>query len=372
MMRRVRQALVDGRVVDDVVIALDEDARIVELRPGRTGDGPAQDGLLLPGLVNAHTHLELGGVSGLPQGAGFPPWARALAASARAPDAAAAGAAALRQAGVTAVLDVSNGGDTAGAIAAAGLTGLVAHEVLGFAASGVASKIAALRWWTEEGIAVRPAPHALFSTHVDLVRAAAAAGRFPTTLHLAEDPDERRFLADGSGPFADLLDHFGVDRTGWTPPGMSAVTLLARLGVLRPDVLLVHAVDVDATDISAIAAAQVPVCLCPRSNLAIGGRLPPVARLVAAGIRLAIGTDSLASCPDLDPLGDVVELCRRVQDVDPVRWLVAATAGGADALARPDLGRLVLGARPDLLFLHGQRGASLRAGLPTRSAGGAP
>jgi cytosine/adenosine deaminase-related metal-dependent hydrolase len=368
MILRAAAALIDGRIADDVTVIVDDDGRIAQLRPGSAADGPARDGLLLPGLVNAHVHLEFA-AHPLPRGTGFPAWAMALrsAPPAPRPDTARSGALQMAEAGVVAALDVTNVGDTAAWLASAGLTGIVAHEVLGFGARGLDARIAALRHDTDHGLPVRPAPHALFSTHAELVRAAAAPGPVPTTIHVGEDPDERRFLMEGRGPFRDLLDSFGVDVGTWRAPGCSAVALLAALGALRPDVLLVHAIDFDSADIAAVAAAGAPVVLCPRSNLAISGRMPPVRAFLAAGIPLAIGTDSLASAESLDPMADVAALVAAFADVDPLRWLVAATQGGADAIGRPDLGRLAVGARPGLLLLHGIRAPFALATAPERT-----
>ena len=109
---------------------------------------------------------------------------------------------------------------------------------------------------------------------------------------------------------------------------------------------MVHASDEDRRRTRAAGAT---VVLCPRSNLHIGGRLPDVQALIAAGVRLAIGTDSLASVPTLSPWAEMATLAARFPDVPPQTWLAAATTGGASALGLGLLGSLAPGKRPGLL-----------------------
>ncbi len=357
MILRARQARLPAGLMTDVAIDLAGDGEIRDVRPGIASDPPSLDGLLIPGLINAHTHIELSHLAGLvPGGNGLVHWVRNLMAV-RTPsnEAADQGARALARAGVIAALDVSNEGDTGPALRRAGLVGTVAHERIGFSPERLPVTLSSLRTTQVDGVVTRPSPHALYSTHPELVRAASAVGKVPATIHIGEDPAERRFLHDGGGPLADLLDELGVDWRWWHPPGTSPVATLHALGALRPDVLLVHAVDTDDADLELILSSGARVCLCPRSNLHVSGRLAPADRYARSHIPLAIGTDGLVSSPDLDPLGEVAELVRRFPDVDPLVWLDAATQGGAAALGRRDLGRIEIGARPGLVLLNGVR-----------------
>jgi cytosine/adenosine deaminase-related metal-dependent hydrolase len=129
---------------------------------------------------------------------------------------------------------------------------------------------------------------------------------------------------------------------------VSPAAYLHGLGVLDRRALLVHAVLTRDADLDLIAGAR--VCLCVRSNLHITGRLPDVPGLLARGIPLAVGTDSLASSPDLDPLAEAVALRRAFPDVPIAVWMRALTEGGADALGLP-LGRIAEGLAPGLLLV---------------------
>lgn len=361
---RARGLWTGERWLDDAAVVV-EDGAIVEVRPGKSTDGPELDGLLLPGLVNAHTHLELTAGGSVQGGKGLSDWVTRIMSRPRPAagmrEAAGRGSAGwLRARGTAAVCDVSNTGDTASWLIDAGLVGVVQHERLGFDRAALPERVAdALQPdRVDHGpvgdVVTRPAPHAPYSTAPELLVAASRPGAAPASIHLAEDPAELTFLEEGRGPFADVLDHLGRDWRWWSPPGLGPAQALDALGILGPGLMLVHATWLDPEAIARVAARGAPICLCPRSNLHIGGRLPDVPTMIAAGVRLALGTDSLASAPDLDVLGEVAALNAAFPEVDPTTWLRAATAGGADALRLGAVGRVANGAR-GLLFAEGVR-----------------
>jgi cytosine/adenosine deaminase-related metal-dependent hydrolase len=363
-----------GAVLADHAVEVSATGRVVAVRPARAGDGPALDGLIVPGLVNAHTHLELSARGLVPGGDGFVPWARRLLTSAPPgrEEAASAGRAAARAllAGGTAIVgDVSNGGHTGAWLAAAGLRGVVHHEAIGFDVRELPARLRAVRREAPvaPGVVRRPAPHALFSTHPQLVAAAVRAGRLPASLHVGESADEASFLADGIGPHAALLDALGRDWRTWRPPGTDAVAYLAALGILGPRLLLVHGVHLGPAAVRRAAVAGARLASCPRSNLHVTGRLPDLPRWVAHGVPLALGTDGRVSAPDLDVLAEVAVLIRAFPAVPPATWLTAATHGGARAIGLQGAAAIVPGARPGLLWLHGVGGPGGLARVPARS-----
>jgi len=351
----------------DTVVEL-EGRRIVDLRAPRSGDPEPQPGLLVPGLVNAHLHLELSWMVGqVPGGQGFTGWVQQLMRTRSAPtptaperrEAARAAAARMFERGVAAACDISNGGDTAELLVEAGLSGIVQREFLGMDPRRTASLVAAVEACEDDHrvgsarVRTRPSPHAVVSTAPELLVASGRPrGGVPGSIHLAETLAEADFLRDGSGDLATFLDDLGVPWQGWEPPGCSGATYLERLGLLGPDLLLVHGVHLDAADRALIAARGAPLCLCPRSNLHIEGRLPDVPALLEAGVPLCLGTDSLASNADLDVLGEVGSLMRAFPEIPPGLWLDLATRGGAEALGLESFGRLQVGASPGLLLLE--------------------
>jgi cytosine/adenosine deaminase-related metal-dependent hydrolase len=185
-------------------------------------------------------------------------------------------------------------------------------------------------------------PHATYSTHHPTLARLLAEG--PSSVHLAEDPAERALLARGEGPFAAVLAALG-GVPGDLGRARSAVALAAPS--LHVGNVAVHCVDLDAEDRALLARSGATVALCPRSNVYIGGRPPYLAGLLAAGIPLALGTDSLASSPSLSPLAEAAALRRTCPDV-PAERIVALLWNGP-AVGAPWVGRLTPGFAPGVV-----------------------
>lgn len=362
----VRPAIRDGRVAV-------ENGRIAWV--GAAGDPgePAGDveelgpGVLLPGLVNAHCHLELSALAGrVPGGAGFSAWVTALVETRFgvpqdvADAAAAAAIETLERTGTVAVGDVSNTLAHLPALGRSRLEAVVFFEQIGWdpskaeaIASGAMARLAAL---TQAGlapnVAVKLAAHAPHSVSAPLFQRLSAAGL--AALHLAESPDESAFLRSGNGAWGGFL-RSRVGDVPFTPPGLSPVAYVESLGVLHPGLLAAHCVHVDADDRGRLARSGTAVAVCPRSNRTIGVGLPPVLELREAGVPLALGTDSLASAPSLELVDDMAALQRELPGLDPAFIVHMATAGGARALGRPGLGSLAPGQRAALAFAPGER-----------------
>lgn len=360
--------------IRDGAIALDGDA-IVAVGPrteleARYGRAERLDAILLPALVNAHLHLELSHLAGaVPGGDGLPRWiGRLVATRAVTPvdqevPAMARAVEALHAAGVAAVGDVSNTLASLAPLAAGGLAGTVYHEVFGFTPERIAPALAAARAARARvspppGLHVAPSPHAVYSTHPPTVAELLAAG--PASIHLAEDPAEREFVAEGSGPFAAFLARMGQDAAGLRPRARSAVAAVA--GALRAHHLAVHCVDLDAEDVAALAASRATVVLCPRSNRLIGGRLAPLPALLAAGVPLAVGTDSLASSPSLSPLAELALLREVFPEIPASRLLPLAWNG--PAVGAPAVGALAPGTAPGILAAPFEAAVAAAAGRP--------
>lgn len=349
-------AIADGAVAleGDTVVAVGPRAEV----EARFGKGERLDALILPALVNAHLHLELSHMAGaVVGGEGLPAWIE-LFVSARARlrerDPAVAmtmGAEDLVRAGVAAVGDVSNTLLSLAPLAAAGLAGTIFHEVFGVTPRRIADALLAAKEMRARapapppGLRVVQTPHAIYSTHhatlVDLLRAG------PGSIHLAEDPAERAFAATGTGAFGHLVARMGGSARDVVPRGRSAVAVLAPH--LAPHHLAVHCVDVDDEDVALLRGSGATVVLCPRSNLFIGGKLPPLDRLLAAGVPLAVGTDSLASSPSLAPLAELAALRRAFPAVPAARLLPLAWNGAA--VGAPHVGALAPGRAPGVLAL---------------------
>ncbi|MDB4969489.1 MAG: amidohydrolase [Myxococcales bacterium] len=330
----------DGAVVldGDRVVAV---GTLADLRG--MGEIEEHDGVLTPGFINAHTHLELSHLR-VPGGQGLVPWIRRLMAARTPTDVEVARAAARGMAarGTVACVDISNDGSSRPLFAEARVEARVLHERIAPRGEPAPSPSTMMRGLTET-------PHAAYTCGLSALRTLAARnGGQLASIHVEEDPAEAAWLVDGVGPFADFLhERDALPSVG--VPHSRPIEWLDSLGVLGAGTLLVHLTVADSDSLARAARRDCIAVLCPRSNQHIGGRLPPVDGIRAAGLRAAIGTDSLASCATLDVLGDVQLLARAGVDA---AWLVrAATAGGADAMQAPQLGSLAIGKRPGLVAL---------------------
>ena len=338
---------------------------------GRTGDqgdpgGPVHDlgpGVLLPGLVNAHCHLELSHLGGqVPLEGGFVPWVEAVVeargrfADADVSEATAAAIRSLEERGTVAVGDVSNAVAHLGPLAASRLDAVVFQELLAW---DPARAEASLTWAEERaravaarlrpGIEVRLAAHAPHSVSPALFALLKERGG-PRAIHLAESPAESRFLLDGAGEWPAFLARRGLGHVAFDPPGTSPVRYLEDLGVLHPRLVAAHGVQTDAADRGVLARRGVHVVLCPRSNRNLGVGTADVPALLAAGVRLALGTDSRASADTLDVLDDAVLLHRQFPALDPAVIVRIATLGGAEALGFAHLGTIAPGRAAALAY----------------------
>lgn len=307
-------------------------------------------GVLLPGLVNAHTHLEYGpsfadlATAGMP----FPTWIAELTRRRRAlsdddwlVEARGSVHAALST-GTTAVADVVTHGPGALASSRAGLRGTSYVEAVGADSD---------RWATSERSRVEDllgslpgslgiSPHTLYTlgtaVFTELVALARARG-LRLHPHLAETSAEAEYVLSGTGPLADFPSRLGLSfELAGVGAGVSPVAHCDALGGLGPDVHVAHGVHVSAADRSLLRDRGTPVALCTRSNAVLQAGEAPVAAYLSEGSPVCLGTDSLASSPDLDLVAEA-RACRDLalrQGLDgTAQALVAAmTTGGAAAL----------------------------------------
>jgi cytosine/adenosine deaminase-related metal-dependent hydrolase len=197
-------------------------------------------------------------------------------------------------------------------------------------------------------VRLRIAPHAPYSTSADLIRAIAGChsgdGWPITSIHLAESSEEIEFLRTGRGPFRTLLEDLAVPLESWQSTPQLPACYIDGLGLWRPGAMAIHGVHLTKADLDLLAARDVTVVTCPRSNAWVGGGAPPVREFVSSGVRVAIGTDSLASVSDLNLFQELRHLRTLAPDV-PARVLLSwATRNGAQALGlEADFGSLMPG-----------------------------
>ncbi len=347
-----------------------EDGRVAAVLP--EGDGELRlPGVILPGLVNAHAHLELSNLKGqVPAGVGMCEWIDHMLTRREETDVPVESAIAdavdeLQRTGTAAIGEVANTGLSGAHLASSRLEGVVYAEVLGLEPDAIAEITAELDALEErlesalprDRFRVRPAAHAPFSCHPDLIRIVAARSPFgeagATSVHVAESPDEVEYLATKGGAFTELYARREIDASAWEAPGTTTVDYFDNLGLLREGALAIHVVEVSDDDIARLAARSVSAVVCPGSNRYIGLGRPDVRALIDAGLTVAIGTDSLASNVDLDLFRELRDAVRDHANVSPSEWLRIATLGGATALGLTGrLGEIAPSVSARLLWLE--------------------
>lgn len=324
---------------------------------------------ILPGLVNAHTHLELSYMRGrVPPATEFVAWVRGVVAARREePDSGAGhimrgvedGIAEAIRCGTALVGDISNTLVTFGPLAASPLGGVVFHELIRFDAADAASfvnaacrRIAALPHAerVRAGLAAH-APYSVAPSVFDAIRGAVDREPFGRcSVHLSESADETEFIRTGSGAWRTFLEDVGAWDPQWTPPGGSPVQYLDARGFLDEQVLAVHGVQMTREDLERLAVRGTTVVTCPRSNSHTGVGAPPLADFYRSGVRVAIGTDSLASAPDLNVFAELAAMRALAPALPASRLLDSATRQGAVALGfGADYGSIEPGKRARLL-----------------------
>ena len=339
-----------------------EDGVITEVGSGRPPSPATEvDGAILPGLVNAHTHLELSWMRDqVAPAPTMPQWVESLMALRRTvghepPAPILEGIREARAAGTALVGDITNTLAAYEGLSQSGMSAAIFRELLGFNVIDPTAVLAAARAQVDAlpdngRLRASIVPHAPYSVSPALLRAIAdASGTDRISIHLAESAEEVEFLRDGRGAWRELLTRLGTWSDAWQTPAASPVDYIAAHGLLNERLLAVHCVQLNDDEIRKLAAAGATVVTCPRSNRWTGAGLPPVARFYASGVRVAVGTDSLSSVEDLNVFAEL-RLMRELAPSVPARELLAsATMHGADALGfGGELGTIEPGKRAEL------------------------
>lgn len=355
---------VSGPPIPDGMVAITGE-RIAAVGPrGRQiADMDFGEAAILPGFVNAHTHLDLSELRGrCPPSGDFTGWLRQVIAHRRAAtpqqieaDIRMGLAESLRH-GTTLLGDISGDGGSWDVLANAPLRAVVFRELLGLPQARASAAWERLDRWLESRIATatcRPgvSPHAPYSVRSSLFLAASTRG-VPVAVHLAETAAEQELLLLRRGQLVPFLRDLDV----WEPDGLAedAQHALNLLNGLSPT-LLVHC---NYLAPSASIPHNCTIVYCPRTHSAFAHAPHPFRHFLQRGIRVALGTDSLASNPDLSILAELRHLHRHCPDVSGEVLLRMATLWGAKALGwAEETGSLEAGKSADLAIVPLAAGA---------------
>jgi cytosine/adenosine deaminase-related metal-dependent hydrolase len=351
---------VSGPPIENGAVVVEEGGIVAVGRAAELGQGEHYPGAaILPGFVNAHSHLEYAVYAGFGDGLAFVPWIvlhterKARLETEDMEDVARLGAAECLASGITTVGDASFRGAAATACAELGLRAIVYLEVFGRGLEQIVTRFEAHRDRIADLLSDRVqlgiSPHAAYTCSLELYQACRSLG-LPLVTHLAEGANEDDWIVRGEGefaPFADLLAR---------PLETTAIRALAEAGLLDARVLAVHCVTADAEEIELLARHNVAVAHCPRSNALLGCGVAPLRELRAAGLRVGLGTDSPASTPSFDMFDELraAVYLARAREGDPSALgaeeaLELATLGSAQALGLAgEIGSLEPGKRADL------------------------
>jgi len=356
---------VEGPPIRDGAVEIDDRSGTIAAVGQREELGDSvhyEEAVILPGFVNAHTHLEYDMYAGFGDGLRFAEWIglhvrrKARIALEDMEAIARAGALSCLRSGVTTVGDCSFSGAAATACSDLGLRATIYLEVFGQTNAPIGERFEPMRDRItnslSDDIRLGISPHAPYTCTIDLYGACVELG-LPVATHLAESDDETEFLRTGGGgwqSFAEMLV---------PPPGTTGIRALAEAGLLNSNVLAAHCVKADEEEIAILAEHDVAVAHCPRSNGILGCGVAPLTALREAGLRVCIATDSPASTPSFDMFDELrtAIVGARAREGRPDALTAAdalelATLGGARALGLDGtIGSLVPGKRADLTVL---------------------
>ena len=333
--------------------------------PAPPAPHPRPQTVLLPGLVNAHSHLELTGLGGKITEEEFPAWIAHLTRlwRERKPgeylEATRQGVRDSWAMGVTTVADCGATGSVLQALNELGGSGIAYHEIFGpapdqadAALEAWALRLSELRRFETPRVRLGASPHAPYTVSGPLYRLAVTHARkekLPIAVHVAESPLEDEFVRHAAGGFAD-----GQRARGLRPDarGLSPVAWLDKHEVLGPDAVAIHCCTVDGEDIETLARRGAGVAHCPRSNRRHHKLDAPLARLIGAGLRVGVGTDSVASVSPLDLLAEARN-ARALASLDAQEALALVTLGAARTIGLgAEVGSLEPGKWGDVIRLE--------------------
>jgi cytosine/adenosine deaminase-related metal-dependent hydrolase len=351
---------VAGPPLEDGAVAVEDGCIVAVGAAAEVGEGIRfPQAAILPGLVNAHSHLEYAVYGGFGDGLPFAPWIvlhterKTRLETADMEAIARLGAAECLRSGITTVGDASFRGAAVPACAGLGLRAIVYLEVFGRGTEQIVTRFEAnagrIAGDLSENVRLGVSPHAPYTCSLELYQACWELG-LPVATHLAEGPNEDDWVVRGSGefaPFADVLAR---------PLGTSGIRALSERGLLDSRVVAAHCVTVDDDEIELLAAHAVSVAHCPRSNALLGCGIAPLRKLLDRGITVGLGTDSPASAPSFDMFEELRAAVftaraseRRTDALTCAEALELATLGSARALGlSAEIGSLERGKRADL------------------------
>jgi len=357
---------------DEKIVAVGHREEIVKKYPGEEMRDYRQ-GVILPGLINLHTHLEYTALQGLPEPAPFLDWLDNLIMRSKKFSAKDWGESykngieELKRCGVTTVVDVARRGAGLEDLVASGLRGISCIEFVAVDdahLSGVGEELkhtldTALMKTQGTKVQIGLAPHSVYTLSQNALSFVAKLSREKDlflTIHLAESRAESELIIHGRGPLVDFLSRYQLDTVPPGGCGRSSTAYLRECGILDNRLVASHAVWVDDEDLKLLRDSRVGIALCVRSNHFLKNGRAPLEQIKSQGIHFGIGTDSLASNSSLDLFEELRFFKSRYQGFSDEELLKMITISSAEALGMSEMiGSIEKGKRADLVVMQLKR-----------------
>jgi cytosine/adenosine deaminase-related metal-dependent hydrolase len=354
------------------VLITNEGGRVEGIVPeADAGEGiETTEGILSPGFINAHCHLELSHMKGkIPEGTGLVDFVQAVmsgrGSTADAVQQAIADAEQeMYRAGIVAVGDICNTTDTVATKSSSKIHWHNFVEVSGFVDAGAQKRFDAALEILKDFSPGSLSPHAPYSVSKSLFKLLNdATEKQLITIHNQEAKAEDELYKAGNGKFLELYKNFGIDISSFSPPGTSSFAAWINYFTRQQKIISVHNTFINEADIQLLPgyASSFTFCLCPNANLYIEQTLPPVKMLMENNCHIVLGTDSYASNHQLDIAAEITTLQKQFPEIGLETMLQWATLNGAKALQTDDtLGSFGKGKMPGVLQLTSE-GSELKS-----------
>ncbi len=347
----------DGYVVVESGVIKDVGhGRVKTNCPKTVNHGP---GVLMPPLINVHTHLELGAMKGeIPEGLDFIQWIQEVVERREYKEESEIlkgieeGVRELVECGCLVAGEISSLGLSRDILVDSVIEGVWFREIIG---NTIPDLIKSQTMEMENEILFSMAghaPHTTSPTVLKKLKHLTLKKNLPFSIHLAESDDEVEFLRTGKGRWADFLCQRGFDISKWGLPVGCPVQYVENIGVLDSHTIVVHLIKADQIDLEKIRHHNCHVCVCPRSNKNLHKKLPNISGMLNVGIKPCVGTDSSASTATLDLFDEMRFIATEFPDIQPSDIIAMATENGAKALnLNHRFGSLVPGKRGSFVYV---------------------
>ena len=364
--------LPDGMLHSGVTVAVNQEGIVVGIGYDELETGRKLNGILTPGFINSHCHLELSYLKErINSGTGLPQFIHDIieirkSVNRSAVDAILDADLQMWLNGIQAVGDICNSSDGMDCKSKSKIKYHNLVEVFGLSSNQATERMNAARSLFEKSRSLNMrasvVPHAPYTVTQNLFQGIAAAYDGDSgiwSIHHCESLSEKEFVKNGSGPFRNMFVNSGLIGESFDGYGMSVTKFIASHFPESGKILLVHNTYMDRDDVLFLKGTgrfdDIYFCLCPNANLYIEGRLPDIPMMIAEGCKLVLGTDSLASNHSLS-IYDEIGTIRAVFPELPLHSLLQwATANAASLFGWTELGQIAMGKSPGWVFISGNQ-----------------